>query len=230
MDLDLKNHPKEVYKKKLAMLKLDYYKEIADMFRYPDEHMIKYSSEFMQMVLEEHSEKAGEMQHLIDNHNQLSLRERQEYYMKTFDVQAICFLDIGYVLFGEDYKRAQLLVNLQNEHKQAEVDCGSELGDHLPNVLTLLSKVTDSDFAEELGFIITSPAVRFMITKFKNINNNYYKNLLEILLEFLQRDFKGEGLLEYAVPEQAFNGNRDFVMPSPKSDICDSHCKKRKSL
>jgi len=214
----------------LSMRSLDYYRVIADVFRYPDEHFTKYSSEFLQMILEEFPEKVSEMQQLFDNHMQLSIREQQEYYMKTFDVQAICFLDIGYVLFGEDYKRAQLLVNLQNEHKKAEVDCGSELGDHLPNVLMLLSKVTDPDFAEELGFIITSPAVRFMITKFKNINNNYYKNLLEVLLEFLQRDFKGEELLEYAVPEQAFHDSRDFVMPSPKSAICDSHCKKRKSL
>ncbi len=110
------------------------------------------------------------------------------------------------------------------------MECGSELGDHLPNVLTLLSKVTDPDFAEELGFIITTPAVRFMLTKFKNIDTNYYQELLEVLLGFLQRDFKGEGLMEYAVPEQAFEGNRDFVMPSPKSAICGTNCHKRKSI
>jgi nitrate reductase assembly molybdenum cofactor insertion protein NarJ len=170
------------------------------------------------------------MQQLLDKHKQLLIHEKQEYYLKTFDVQAVCYLEVGYVLFGEDYKRAQLLVNLQSEHKKAGVDCGSELGDHLPNVLTLLSKATDPDFAEELGFIITSPAVRFMITKFKNIDTNYYENLLEVLLEFLKRDFKGEGLMEYAVPEQAFNGDREFVMPSAKSEICDTHCNKRKSF
>ncbi len=149
--------------------------------------------------------------------------------MKTFDVQAVCYLDLGYVLFGEDYKRAQLLVNLQSEHKVAGVDCGSELGDHLPNVLMLLSKTTDPGFAEELGFIITTPAVRFMLTKFKNINN-IYKDMLEVLLVFLQRDFKGEQLAEYALPEQTFEGAGDFAIPSAKSVICDTHCKKRKSF
>jgi len=212
------------------MRNLDHYKVLANMFRYPDEHIAEYSSEFLMMILQELPDKAEEMQQLIDKHSQLSIRKQQEEYLKTFDVQAICYLDIGYVLFGEDYKRAQLLVNLQSEHEKAEVDCGSELGDHLPNVLTLLSKVTDPDFAEELGFIITAPAVRFMLTKFKNINYNYYKDLLEVLQEFLKRDFKGEGLLEYAVPEQAFNGDRDFVMPSPKSAICDTNCHKRKSF
>ena len=149
--------------------------------------------------------------------------------MKTFDVQAVCSLDIGYVLFGEDYKRAQLLVNLQSEHKAAGVDCGSELGDHLPNVLTLLSKTNDPDFAEELGFIITSQAVRFMITKFKNVDN-IYKDMLEILLVFLQSDFKGDQLAEYALPEQTFEGAGEFAIPSAKSVICNTTCKKRKSF
>jgi nitrate reductase assembly molybdenum cofactor insertion protein NarJ len=212
------------------MKTLHHYNTLANMFRYPDEHMAEYSKNLMEMILKVFPDKFSELKKPIENHNQLSIKEQQEYYLKTFDVQAICYLDIGYVLFGEDYKRAQLLVNLQNEHKNAGIDCGSELGDHLPNVLTLLSQTSDPDFAEELGFIVTTPAVRFMLTKFKDIQTNYYKNLLALLLEFLQRDFPGEGLHEYAVPEQAFSGDRKFVMPSPKSEICDTLCQKRKSI
>jgi len=211
------------------MKNLNHYKTLADIFRYPDDHFPEYTDRFLKMIAEELPGKLEILRTAVEKHLQLSIHQQQEYFMKTFDVQAVCYLDIGYVLFGEDYKRAQLLVNLQNEHKVAGVDCGSELGDHLPNVLTLLSKTTDNDFSEELGFIITTPAVRFMLVKFKNINN-YYKDLLDVLLEFLQRDFPGDGLLEYAVPEQAFNANNEFVMPSPKSAICETHCNKRKSF
>ncbi len=211
------------------MKNLNHYKILADVFRYPDEHRNEYAQKFLDLVLAELPEKSELLKPAVEEHVNLSIHKQQEYYMKTFDVQAVCYLDIGYVLFGEDYKRAQLLVNLQNEHKEAGVDCGSELGDHLPNVLTLLSKTANPDFAEELGFIIITPAVRFMLLKFKNINN-YYKVLLDILLVFLQHDFKGEQLAEYAVPEQAFNGDNEFVMPSPKSAICETHCNKRKSF
>ncbi len=211
------------------MKNLSHYQIFADVFRYPDERFTEYADRFLKLIVEELPHKAEMMQTIVERQKGLSLHRQQEYYMKTFDVQAVCYLDIGYVLFGEDYKRAQLLVNLQNEHKVSGVDCGSELGDHLPNVLTLLSKTADSEFAEELGFIITTPAVRFMVTKFKNIDN-YYKYLLEMLLIFLKRDFKGDGLTEYAVPEQAFNGKSEFVMPSPKSVICETHCNKRKSF
>lgn len=205
------------------------YKILGDMFRYPDEDQSENMQVFLKLISTELPEKAEAFRELIEEHGNLPIHKRQEYFMKTFDVQAICYLDLGYVLFGEDYKRAQLLVNLQNEHKEAGVDCGSELGDHLPNVLTLLSKTTNQEFAEELGFIITTPAVRFMLMKFKNASN-YYKEILEVLLIFLQHDFKGEGLAEYAVPEQAFNGDNDFLLPSPKSAICDTHCNKRKSF
>jgi nitrate reductase molybdenum cofactor assembly chaperone len=212
------------------MKNLGHYKILANMFRYPDAHSADYSEKFLDVVFNEFPEKYIALQQFVNDQTKLSVSEQQEHYLKTFDVQAICFLDIGYVLFGEDYKRAQLLVNLQSEHEKMGVDCGSELGDHLPNVLTLLSKTTDPAFAEELGFIITTPAVRFMLTRFKNVDTNYYKDLLEVLYAFLQRDFPGEGLMEYAVPDQAFNGDRDFVMPSPKSEICDTLCHKRKSI
>ena len=211
------------------MENLNHYRTLADIFRYPDENLSSRMEEFQSLVLEQFPEQKENASRILDTFNSKSVRKQQEYYLKTFDVQAVCSLDIGYVLFGEDYKRAQLLVNLQSEHKAAGVDCGSELGDHLPNVLALLSKTNDPDFAEELGFIITSQSVRFMITKFKNVDN-IYKDMLEILLVFLQNDFKGEQLAEYALPEQTFEGAGEFAIPSAKSVICDTHCKKRKSF
>ena len=210
------------------MNKLSHYKILADLFRYPDANFKENTDRFLNMLPSELPERHAELQQMVVQHQQLSLKQQEEYYLKTFDVQAVCYLDIGYVLFGEDYKRAQILVNLQAEHLKAGVDCGTELGDHLPNVLTLLSKTTDSDFADELGFIILLPAVRFMLTKFNKIGNHYYKTLLQVLFELLKRDFNGEGLQEYAPPEQAFSGKQEFVMTSPKSVICDTFCHKQK--
>ena len=212
------------------MKNLNHYNILADLFRYPDAHFQEYLDHFLVLILTGFSEKQQEMRQIIAGHKQLSLKEQQEYYLRTFDVRPVCYLDIGYVLFGEDYKRAQLLVNLQSEHKKAGVDCGSELGDHLPNVLCLLSKTTDPDFAEELSFILTMPAVRFMLTKFDKLGVNFYKALLGVLYESLKRDFKGENLQEFAVPERAFSGKKDFLMPSPQSVICDTLCHKHKKI
>lgn len=90
----------------------------------------------------------------------------QEVYTRSFEVQAITTLDVGYVCFGDDYKRAEVLVNLNREHRGVGVDCGSELSDHLPNVLHLLARWEDDDLAMELVHQIVSPAVQQMITEF----------------------------------------------------------------
>ncbi|MCF8365524.1 MAG: hypothetical protein K9H16_07075 [Bacteroidales bacterium] len=211
------------------MNKIGYYHIFADLFRYPDQKLTDVLFDFQRLVVEHFPKLDEKARILVLAITKKSLTQQQEYYLKTFDVQSVCYLDLGYIMFGEDYKRAQLLVNLQLEHQKASVDCGHELGDHLPNVLMLLSKTNDPEFAQELGFVIILQAVRFMLAKFKN-SDNLYKNLLEILLAFLQQDFKGEGLAEYAMPEQLFDGANDFLMPSPNQAICDTMCNKRKSF
>ncbi len=209
------------------MKSLNHYNKIADLFRYPDENLVSNAKATLNIVQEIYPEMSQKMTDFLENIEKSDLKSHQEYFMKTFDVAAICFLDLGYVMFGEDYKRAQLLVNLQKEHAIAGVDCGKELADHLPNVLSLLSKTLNPEFAEELGFIITMPTVRFMLTKFQNIDN-YYKDLLEVLVYMLQNDFKGEELKGFAFAEEKFNGKNEFLMPSPKMTVCDSNCKQKR--
>jgi nitrate reductase assembly molybdenum cofactor insertion protein NarJ len=136
----------------------------------------------------------------------------EELYTRTFDVQAITSLDIGYTLFGEDYKRGALLANLSREHTLANNDCGMELADHLTNVLRLLPRLTDAEIREEFVRVLVAPALREMIREFeperlakkeelykkhhKTIidcadgeRRVAYRHALEALLDVLQQDF-----------------------------------------
>jgi len=208
------------------MKNLNHYNLFAQLFEYPGENTYQDNKGLLSIVQEMQPQQFDKIQAVLKTINESSISKQQEYYMKTFDVQAVCYLDIGYLMFGEDYKRAQLLVNLQQEYKRAGIDCGTELGDHLPNILRLIASTRDHEFTEELGFIIIIPAVRFMLTKFKN-KTNYYKDVLETLLVFLQNDFKGEGLDDYVISEHVFKTEREFVMTSPKSMICQTECKRK---
>ena len=210
------------------MRNLDHYILLSQLLEYPKTDMSEKGQQFVELVeavFPEHLAKAKLFLKELEENN---FKEQQEYYMKTFDVNAITHLDIGYLIFGEDYKRAELLVNLQKEHLSVGIDCGSELGDHLPNILKLIAITSNQEFAEELGFIITTPSVRFMVAKFKE-HDNYYKHLLEILVVFLQSDFKGENLKKYEFAEDKINGDNEFLMPSPKSTICQSNCKHKRN-
>ena len=43
----------------------------------------------------------------------VSLSDLQELYTRTFDLNPVCALEVGYHLFGENYKRGEFLANLR---------------------------------------------------------------------------------------------------------------------
>jgi nitrate reductase assembly molybdenum cofactor insertion protein NarJ len=111
----------------------------------------------------------------------------QELFTRSFDVQAITTLDIGYVLFGDDYKRGEMLANLNREHIEAGVDCGTELADYLPNILRLMAAHEDEDLILDLAHEILAPALREMTGEFdpgrvekRNVSyKKHYKTLID---------------------------------------------------
>ncbi|MBT4790293.1 MAG: hypothetical protein HON90_01875 [Halobacteriovoraceae bacterium] len=116
----------------------------------------------------------------------------EELYTKTFDINGVCSLDLGYVLFGEDYKRGALLVEISRLLRENDVDPGTELADHLPNVLRLLPKLTNFEEREQMIEKLVIPAINNMILKFGKGNNKkciyYYalKSLRDLLEDSLE--------------------------------------------
>ncbi|MFU8802391.1 MAG: hypothetical protein ACNA8W_01150, partial [Bradymonadaceae bacterium] len=95
-----------------------------------------------------------------------SLDEVQEIFTRSFDVQSITTLGVGYVMFGDDYKRGEMLVNLSREQQAVGIDCGYELPDHLPNVLRLLARWEDRELATELVVEVLHPVLTMMVEEF----------------------------------------------------------------
>lgn len=114
------------------------------------------------------------------------LDEVQEVFTRSFDVQSITTLGVGYVMFGDDYKRGEVLVNLNREHREAGVDCASELPDHLPNVLRLVARWQDPEILAEFVEEILHPALRMMIEEFgpsrMQERNRLYKKHFKTLI------------------------------------------------
>lgn len=170
------------------MKDLSHYKVLAEMFRYPSADTGTYSAEWNRIIQLYDPEMVFRIEQFTAHINEKPLSFQQEYYISTFDVQALCFLDVGYVLFGEDYKRGIFLVNIKKEQMKVCNDCGRELPDHLPNILTLLPKMQDEELAEELVCSVLIPAIHEMILKFGKADN-LYKGLLEILVTIMEKDF-----------------------------------------
>ncbi len=160
---------------------------IADAFRYPGE-LTKERIGKIYDYLSDNSPKAAKaflpFKEFVDK---TDLKLWEEIYTRSFDVQAITTLDLGYVLFGDDYKRGELLVNLNNEHNKAGNSCGKELPDHLPNVLRLLPKLKDENLRRDLIKLLVKPAVTKIYSEFavdhiekkSNIYIKHHNTLIE---------------------------------------------------
>lgn len=210
--LDLMKNLKEDYK----MKDISHYAALAEMFRYPTEELRSNSKEWRKIVGSYDKELMKHLDPFIEQINGKPLNVQQEYYTGTFDVQAACHLDTGYILFGEDFKRAVFLVNIKEEQEKADNDCGTELPDHLTNILTLLPRIKDADLAEELAFSMLIPALNEMITKFNNADN-LYKGLLEIVLRIMEYDYPSSTYEKFKIPPAAKACRNEKMPPRMKS-------------
>lgn len=166
---------------------LTHYQLIADLYKYPDHEYPQSVRKVIDLLDGNYPEAVVELERFLKLLPERELRTMQELFTRSFDVQAITTLDIGYVLFGDDYKRGELLANLNREHLVVKNDCHSELADHLPNILRLIGKLKNKDLTDELVEEIVAPALSMMIGEFdperiEKKNKSYkkhYKTLIE---------------------------------------------------
>jgi nitrate reductase assembly molybdenum cofactor insertion protein NarJ len=159
---------------------------VAELFDFPGPELTPRGRALLAFLRGNYPDAAVEVEHFLDAIPERTL-DLQELHTRTFDVQSLTTLDIGYVLFGDDYKRGALLSNLNREHNDAENDCRGELADHLPNLLRLIPKLKDQDLLDELVRQILVPALLLMIREFdperigkKNASyQKHYKTLID---------------------------------------------------
>ncbi len=167
---------------------MEIYKYIADLFRYPSLESLKSIQQVNYLLTKKDVVLASKFKAFVEFHTDKQISELEEHYIKTFDVQATCHLDIGYIIFGDDSKRGRFLYHMKEEQEKIGNDCGSDLADFLPNVLTLLSKTENRDFCEELSVSILLPALLKMNEKLER-EKSIFNFPLEILISLLKMDF-----------------------------------------
>ena len=167
-------------------MKLSHYQILAHLFEYPDSGFKKKVSE-VRALLHEHYPETKKNIDQFYNFLPEDLESLEELFTRSFDVQSVTTLDVGYILFGDDYKRGELLSNLNREHAKYANNCGSELADHLPNLLRLISKLDDEDLVNDMVQEILAPALKKMMAEFdpvrikekKKMYKKHYKTLIE---------------------------------------------------
>ncbi len=143
------------------------YNKISELFIFPQkENYVNHVKEVQQYLNDTFLVSGKILQPFTDVISSVSKYELEDLYLRSFEVQSITTLDIGYVIFGDDYKRGELLVNLNKEHQTYGIDCGNELADNLSNILKLINVIEDNELLDDLVNKIIVPALIKMIDGF----------------------------------------------------------------
>jgi nitrate reductase delta subunit len=111
----------------------------------------------------------------------MTVERAQELYTRTFDINPVCTLEVGWHIYGEDYARGEFLVKMRQRLRQCGLPESKELPDHLTHVLVLLGRL-DGGEADELAARYVLPALEKMLGGMADVENPY-KAVLEAVVQ-----------------------------------------------
>lgn len=116
----------------------------------------------------------------------LTTEDYQELYTRTFDINPVSSLEIGWHLFGEAYERGAFLVKMREKLRMHQVEESTELPDHLVHVLKLVGRLESE---EQKAFVshFLHPALKKMLDGFEG-KSNPYEHLIRALSVGLSQD------------------------------------------
>jgi len=194
------------------------YDYFSRLFSFPRQGFSDYTIEVLEYLKEHYPNMAIEFEPFVEYTKNTSMLEQEELYTRSFEVQAITTLEVGYLLFGEDYKRGALLVNLNRELREYGIELDGELSDHLPYVLRLLSKITNNEYRDELVKKIIAPAMKLIIDEFGDKKMGYkekfykkqYKTIIDSSDKYKMIYFNALNTI-YNVLKADFNIKKDII-------------------
>ena len=154
------------------------YERLADLLEYPN---AGWDSKIIAC------ENDGALTEFQSGVTALSLSNLQELYTRTFDLNPVCALEIGYHLFGENYKRGEFLANLRETEVPFELGQGNQLPDYLPVLLRLLNKLDNEELRASLIGECLIPAIEKMLKALAG-GDNPYRFLLDAVRATLQSE------------------------------------------
>ncbi len=150
------------------------------LLTYPDEYYLARASEARQEMSAVSPEVSEHVIRFFEGVRGMSTEGLQELFTRTFDLNPACVLEVGWQLFGDEYKRGEFLVRMRQLLAEHGAPASKELPDHLPRVLDLLPRL-EHDEANELTAHFVLPALAKMLAGLEGKGNPY-----EALLKAVQ--------------------------------------------
>ena len=148
------------------------YDLLAQVLSYPREEYPGVVRQCEQLLRQESPAAARPLEHFAERVRTLPLEDLEELFTRTFDLNPVCCLEVGWHLYGEDYNRGAFLVKMRQLLRSQGVAESTELPDHLSNLLPLFGRLEEQE-ARHLSVSFVLPALRKMEEGLAGKNNPY---------------------------------------------------------
>ncbi|MFQ5633088.1 MAG: nitrate reductase molybdenum cofactor assembly chaperone, partial [bacterium] len=153
----------------------------ANLLSYPEKSRLAHI-EAQQEALEAEPALREKVADFASYVMQTEITAIEEQFTNTFDLGAAYTLEIGWHLFGEDYRRGEFLVNMRQSLAEENLPESIELPDHISHCLELLARL-DWEDAKAFANAYLQPAMKKILTGFPD--ENPYRCVVEVLQEIL---------------------------------------------
>ena len=172
------------------------YDLLAGLFDYPDEECQAKLQRCAGALADGYAGPAVLLEPLLEKVRELSVEQAQEMFTRTFDINPVCTLEIGWHIYGEDYARGAFLVKMREQLREWNLPESRELPDHLTHVLALLGRL-EGEAADQLAARYILPALEKMLDGMKD-SDSPYKEILQAVSQVVGQDHD----VEVVAPQQ----------------------------
>jgi nitrate reductase delta subunit len=114
----------------------------------------------------------GQIESFLHSIRDFSIADLEELYTRTFDINPIANLEIGWHLYGEAYERGSFLVKMRELLRAHHIEESTELPDHITHILVVLDKMEKGE-AIEFSQQHLKPALDKILEGFANHPNPF---------------------------------------------------------
>ncbi len=115
------------------------------------------------------------------------LFELEELYTRTFDLNPVCTLEVGWHLYGEQYERGRFLVRARQMLHDVGQDEGGELPDFLPSLLCALGRMRSNEATDLAAYLLPAVTTMCQALEEKDKDNPYRMVVLAVHQALLAR-------------------------------------------
>jgi nitrate reductase molybdenum cofactor assembly chaperone NarJ/NarW len=150
----------------------DLYDGLGELLAYPGPGWRARAQACRLRLAADHEPAARLVGELLEAVRCLSVEDLQELYTRTFDLNPVAALEVGWHLYGEAYERGRFLVRTRQMLRDAGILEGSELPDHLTCLLPALGRL-EPELAGPFAATYVLPALQRMLSALAGKGNPY---------------------------------------------------------